>query len=253
MSAANLSGACEFLEWDSRFFERRIGQVRERVLTPATAGAVRDWCAANDIDCLYYLADASDRASVRVAEAGGFSLVDVRVTLEWRGSASRDGARPPVCTLRPTCPDDVPALKAMASKGFRLSRFYYDEHFEPAKVDLLYATWIEKSCAGYADAVLVADVVGEPMGYVSCHVHGDGVGQIGLLGVRDDYQGRGLGRALVSGALAWFGERGSRAVRVVTQARNLGALRAYEQSGFLAHRVELWYHWWRGGEAGSGV
>jgi dTDP-4-amino-4,6-dideoxy-D-galactose acyltransferase len=241
--------ACEFLEWDSRFFGHRIARVSARSLTPAGVDAVRDWCAAEKVECVYFLADAADGQSVRVAEENGFSFVDVRVTLERHHGPPNPPGPAFEGTLRVSQPADVPALKAMASTGFRSSRFYYDPHFPRPKVDLLYATWIEKSCNGYADVVLVADVRGEPVGYVSCHLHGDRIGQVGLLGVRDDCQGQGLGRVLLTAGLAWFGDRGSESVRVVTQGRNRGALRVYQQGGFLIQAVELWYHWWLGREA----
>jgi len=108
----------------------------------------------------------------------------------------------------------------------------------------LYETWIEKSCKGYADAVLVAELQGWPVGYISCHLLDQAEGQIGLFGVSADFQGKGLGQKLVNESLRWFAEQGMRQVTVVTQGRNCRAQRLYQRCGFLTRSVQLWYHRW---------
>src|SRR2546430_992396 len=71
---------CRYREWDSRFFEQRIGEVISHRLSCEGAAGVLAWCTERAIDCLYFLADADDAETVRTAEANGFCLVDVRVT-----------------------------------------------------------------------------------------------------------------------------------------------------------------------------
>jgi hypothetical protein len=72
---------CQALEWDSDFFGRRIARVQCQ-LTPATAQDAVAWCWQNRIDCLYLTVACHDVPAVRVAEANGFQLVDLRITLE---------------------------------------------------------------------------------------------------------------------------------------------------------------------------
>jgi len=234
----------EYLDWDSRFFGVRIGRAVPRRLSAETAARLLRWCASQQIDCVYMLADPGDIQTVRLVEERGFRCVDIRVTLNrsaadpGRGGAKFDG------TVRNALQSDVTALRAMARTGFRLSRFYFDPTFPRASVDALYETWIEKSCNGYADAVLVAASGGQVAGYVTCHRDGAAKGRLGLLGVRDDWQGRGLGHVLVNSALAWFRESGASEVYVVTQGRNRAALRLYQGCGFVIDAVELWYHRW---------
>ena len=91
--------------------------------------------------------------------------------------------------------EDLESLKAMARTNHRDTRFYYDGHFSVEAADRLYETWIERSCTGYADVVLVAERDGQPAGYITCDLHGD-YGQIGLLGVGEVWQGQGIGRLL---------------------------------------------------------
>ena len=171
-----------YLDWDSGFFGFRIGRAVPNTLRPDTVVRLLAWCASQRIDCLCMLTDAGDSGTIRVAEDNAFRCVDIRVTLAANahdpgsGTAAYDG------TVRRAAPGDVAALRAMARTGFRLSRFYADPAFPRAAVDALYETWIEKSCHGYADAVLVADSGGHVVGYVTCHRDGGARGRIGLLG-----------------------------------------------------------------------
>jgi dTDP-4-amino-4,6-dideoxy-D-galactose acyltransferase len=81
---------------------------------------------------------------------------------------------------------------------------------------------------------------------VSCHSLEWGWGSIGLIGVAPDAQGQGLGRSLVEGAVVWARDRGLERVTVVTQARNVAALRTFEACGFRTDDVGLWFHKWYG-------
>ena len=131
----------------------------------------------------------------------------------------------------------------MARTNHRDTRFYYDGHFSVEAADRLYETWIERSCTGYADAVLVAERDGQLAGYITCDLH-DSYGQIGLLGVGEGWQGQGIGSTLINGALHWLSTRGVDKVQVVTQGRNLRAQRVYQRCGFVSAQLELWYHRW---------
>jgi dTDP-4-amino-4,6-dideoxy-D-galactose acyltransferase len=246
VDAANL---CEYLPWDSEFFGLRIGRVNANRLTPATAAAISEWCETNSIDCLYFLADSADPESVRLAEHHGFRLVDIRVTfekqlgrevVEEKGGAAVEGM------IRPSRPEDIPALRAIAGVSHHDTRFYFDPNFPPARRDALYETWIEKSCNGYADAVLVAEFDNTAVGYITCKLLGEGggEGQIGLVGVAPEHQGKGLGSSLVEASLRWFAEHGIERVTVVTQGRNTAAQRLYQRCGFVTQSVQLWYHLW---------
>jgi dTDP-4-amino-4,6-dideoxy-D-galactose acyltransferase len=239
------SDVCEFLDWDSEFFGRRIGRVTTNSLTPDSVRSILEWCRARQIDCLYFLGRTDEGNTVRIAEDSGFRLVDIRMTLE----RHLEGTRPVQGIagegiIRACRPGDIPPLRSIAEVAHRDSRFYNDPNFPRELCDALYATWIEKSCRGYADTVLVIELDGEPVGYVSCHLHDDSRGQIGIIGVGASSQGRGLGGILVNASLNWFASQRMTRVTVVTQGRNVKALRLYQKCGFLVQSVQLWYHKW---------
>lgn len=239
-----MSEPCELLPWDSDFFGLRIGRVRGCRLTEPLAREIRAWAAAQRIDCLYFLGDSSDTATLRLAPRHGFDLVDLRVTLAAAAAVPPRQITGESPLVRPAQSADVEALRRIASRSHHDSRFYTDGRFDAGRVDELFATWIEKSCGGYADVVLLAEVDGRPSGYITGHMAGPERGGIGLVGIDSTRRRQGCGRALVRSALDWFRQHGAPHVTVVTQGRNAQALSFYQRNGFEVAEIALWYHRW---------
>jgi dTDP-4-amino-4,6-dideoxy-D-galactose acyltransferase len=235
------SQPARFLEWDSTFFARRIAAVINAPMNAADVPAMLEWCRADRIECLYVLTDAEDVPTLHALEDAGGRNVDVRLTFDCKPT---DKLHAPSPKVRPHRESDVGPLRAIASASHVNSRFYADGHFPLARCNELYATWVEKSCRGWADQVFVAEVDGQPAGYLSCHVRSGGRGEIGIVGVAPHAQGHGLGRDLVATALSWFAEREIGRVTVVTQGRNIVAQRLYQTMGFRTAQVQLWHHLW---------
>lgn len=232
------------LEWDSDFFSLRIGSIIAPGLDPETLPHIDFWCNDNRIDCLYFLTDCADSGSIRRAESSGFHLVDLRITLDLKIVSTSTAWMSGSPLIRLSASQDIAPLRRIAAANHRDSRFYRDGRFPKERCDELYATWIEKSCNGYADVVLVADQGEGAVGYTSCHLKGDGTGSIGLVGVSGKCQGAGLGKVLIAESLAWFAANEVSRVTVVTQGINIGAQRLYQKNGFMTKSIELWYHRW---------
>jgi dTDP-4-amino-4,6-dideoxy-D-galactose acyltransferase len=239
--------ACRILEWDSAFFGHRIARFQGlRCRSEELAAAIAE-CRARQIDCVYILVGVADTDSIRALQDGRAYLADVRMTLGAGIDAAIGSAAPPegAARVRPAREPDIPALARIASVSHRDTRFYADGHFAAEQCDRLYQVWIEKSCHGDADAVLVAeDEARQPIGYVTCHGKGQPAGRIGLMAVNEDARGGGVGSALLRGAFAWFAANGVASVTVATQLRNVGALRFYGRAGLLIGSVDLWFHLW---------
>lgn len=248
---ATTAAPCDAVAWDTAFWGFPIARVRGDALTPARAAAIDVWCGERGVACVYFLARPDDPATTGAAEDARFRLVDVRVTFGYRSGAVASRSEPELVTdglvVRASAAADVAALERIAGEVHRNTRFTSDREFPETGVRRLYATWIRRSCEGYADRVLVAELDGAPVGYVTCHLPGDGgdgAGSIGLIGVDGEVRGRGIGRRLVGAALTWFGAAGVSAVSVVTQGANLEAQRLYQRHGFVSQAVGLWYHKW---------
>jgi ribosomal protein S18 acetylase RimI-like enzyme len=220
--------AGRLLEWDSEFWGVQIAHVD---------GPDADaWARENAVACAYLLVPGDDSAQARRAEERGYRLMDVRVELD-APAAAADAA------VRSARDDDVERLRSIARTNHGDTRFYADPRFPRDGCDELYDVWIRRSCEGWADAVLVAEADAVPAGYVSVHRR-EGHGSIGLIGVAPDVRGRGLGEALVRGALDWCARDGLAECRVVTQGRNVAAQRVFQRCGFRTRSVDLWFHKW---------
>lgn len=232
----------QLLDWDSAFFGLRIARLEPRALAPGRLDALRTWAACERLDCVYYLAPEADEERWALAEAVGMRHVDTRVELS-RSICSRDTTRPGRAI--DTADDaDREALRAIAAESHRDSRFFRDPDMPADRCGELYATWIDNSCSGFADAVLVARHEGSAVGYVSCKLESRDTGRIGLFAVAPAARGRGEGGRLVDAALAWFAGKGASWVAVATQQRNDAAIAHYVRSGFAVAFERRWYHWW---------
>jgi dTDP-4-amino-4,6-dideoxy-D-galactose acyltransferase len=235
-----MADLCQYLEWDSSFFGLRIARASRSRYEEDSFVRMLAHCNEDRIDCLYLLAESNDAQTVRLCQAHQFQFVDIRLTLD---TNTDNQVQIRHDDIRPHLSDDIPELRAIARVSHQDSRFYYDPLFPRSLSDRLYETWIENSCNGYADQVLVATDKEKLVGYISCHIKGS-MGQIGLLSVSGDAQGKGFGSKLIQAALGWFAENGAVEVLVVTQGRNVGAQRVYQKNGFLTKSVQLWYHRW---------
>jgi len=235
---------CRFLQWDSEFFGFRIASAVEDILTIESLDEITSWCSDNKIDCLYFLADAGDAQTVELAEEQKFRLTDIRITLERKLHGEQKYQDEKSDTAQIAVAEDIEKLREIASVNHRDSRFYYDGKFPLQKCDELYATWIEKSCEGFADAVLVVKNDKIIEGYITCLIDECGNGSIGLVGVNPARQGQGTGRILVGSAVEWFRNNNVFEISVVTQGRNIKAQRLYQRNGFATKSVKIWYHRW---------
>jgi len=241
------TSVCQLLEWDSEFFGYRIARYRGSRCRAEDVAAILTECRAGGIDCVYVLADVADGESVNALQQNRAYMADARVTFGGDLGTGIDvealsgGAH----AVRPAMDSDIPALASIAGVSHRDTRFYADRHFPAERCDRLYQVWIEKSCQGQADAVLVAENgAHEAIGYVTCLGKGAAAGKIGLIAVKEGARGAGVGSALLRAALDWFVSNRVASFTVATQLRNVRALRFYGRSDLLISSVELWFHLW---------
>jgi mycothiol synthase len=90
-----------------------------------------------------------------------------------------------------------------------------------------------------AEDFLLAERDGALLGYHWTKVHGDGLGEVYVLGVGPDAQGLGLGNALLVRGLRHLVERGCETVLLYVDGDNTGARRLYERAGFTEHDVDV--------------
>ena len=246
------------LDWESQFFGVRMASVvlavdpeelaigaRADVLTDNIRGVVRE-AVGRGFEHLSLRAPAEDPALACAAERCGFQLRDV--SLDMMCSLDRlQVSEPGNMLIRPGNVGDIPVLQDMTEGAFPLTRFSVDPFFSKEQTSRFYRTWAARLFDGLADVVLIAEVDDVVSGFVSC-TNANETGRIPLLATRADRQRKGVGRALVGAALAWFA-RQSRVVYVKTQAANYRALALYARAGFIPTATELNFSLHTGGGA----
>jgi undecaprenyl-phosphate 4-deoxy-4-formamido-L-arabinose transferase len=232
-------GICRILDWDSEFWGFPIARVLPERVDAATAEQVERWCEGHGVVCAYLLAGAGDAETAAAAEGVGFTPVDTRVTLERPGGPPAAESRPvDGLEIRPAEARDEAALVGLARQAHTDTRFFFDPHFSSTRAAELYAAWVRRGLAEDPFRVFLAERDGSPVGYVL--VKTDPL-EIDLIAVEQAARGDGIGSALVAEAI---GVSPNGTVRVVTQARNVAALRLYESFGFRVVKTEAWYHRW---------
>jgi len=217
----------QLMAWDGDFWNTRVGRA-------TSLDGLGEWAVANTVGLMCLLVDADKPAEIQEAERIGYRFMDIRVTLTMQ-ACSR------LSWVRLARAEDTAKLKAIAREAFHLTRFYADPSLDDTRCDDLYAEWTRSLCAGGASVVLVAEREDTPVGYVTVNLDGDD-SEIGLIAVAADWRGQHLGTALVNGAIDWAYAHGAERMNVVTQGRNVGALRTFEGCGFRVSNTQVWLH-----------
>jgi len=69
-----------------------------------------------------------------------------------------------------------------------------------------------------------------------------GIGELESVAVAENLRGRGIGRALVSAVVDWARNNAAERVDLEVRASNSGAIKLYEQAGFLHEGVRSGYY-----------
>lgn len=180
---------------------------------------------------------AGDLTSIRMLENNEFEMVDGLLTFGvYPTRPSPSEPQHQSCTVFQD--DDLPCLQEIAASSFSIDRFHADPAVGTQRADEIHRRWIEDSCRGFADCVLVARGR-EPVGFTTLKMDrlsrgtlGLEIGIIVLVATAQQRRGQGIARALTVAALRWFADKGCRWVEVGTQLANIQASRVYLSAGF---------------------
>ncbi|MBN1768076.1 MAG: GNAT family N-acetyltransferase [Prolixibacteraceae bacterium] len=124
------------------------------------------------------------------------------------------------------------------------SRFKVDQNINNEKFEGLYRLWMETSVAKrMADDVLVYRLNNRIVGVVTVYVKA-ATGYIGLIGVDEQFRGRGIGKGLIKAAKTYFGKKRIKQIDVITQGLNISACTLYEHADFSIKEQADFYHFW---------
>jgi ribosomal protein S18 acetylase RimI-like enzyme len=129
-------------------------------------------------------------------------------------------------------------LESLAYESGIYSRFQRDSRLSNGEFRKLYQTWISEEIKN-KQVYITPDLEG----MLTLSFENE-VGNIGLLAVSKEHQGKGWGRKLLNAAIFFTNEKGIKALKVATQKLNRQALGLYSSFGFQeVDRVYI-YHFW---------
>jgi GNAT superfamily N-acetyltransferase len=145
-------------------------------------------------------------------------------------------------------PSDEPAILSFIN-GLQ----DFEATFEPDRrrdPDFAVQHWreLQHRCAEKHGIMLVAEDADKAVGWAFAYEqHGELFiveperrhGFLAEIFVSPEARGKGLGRALIAGCEAWARDRGHKLLTIGVLARNPGAIRAYEGSGYAPYAITM--------------
>jgi len=224
------------LHWDSDFFGLRIAKAvvasdEDVVSLSRQEGDLRKQC-----DLIYIFSDLVNEMPFPKAR-----LVDKKAVFSLTAPGHL-GVNPAI--KRWDSQITTASLVSLALVSGKYSRFKLDKNLPAGSYERLYTRWMEQSVNGaIATDVFCYMLDGAPRGVVTLDFR-DGQGVIGLVAVAEEYQHRGIGKALIRHAISYVHDQQGERLSVATQMDNESACRLYSGCGFSLDSITKIYHWW---------
>jgi len=229
--------------FDSELWNKKV--CKAHIADPFTEEELRAALARERPDIVFAFAPFSSDVMVILSRTG-FRLLSLRSTYFLpREVEVEEVDVPPGFSFHamsegaPASDDDI---RAMAENIGMISRYFRDRRIPREDAIRLYVAWIRNSLFhGYADKAFLILRDGRMAGIVTLKIK-DGTGMIDLIGVLPSFQGRGLGRLLLTRAVQWLRSTGVSDIAVVTEGEDIGANVFYQRNGFIIRNFESVFH-----------
>ena len=224
------------LHWDSDFFGLRIAKAVVASEEDIVALSRQEGDLRNHFDLIYVFSEPSFEMPFENAR-----LVDKKAVFSL-DDFNHYEVNPAITSWNSPIASD--ALISLTLVSGKYSRFKLDETLPAGSYERLYTRWIEQSVnKAMATDVFCYMADDAPRGLVTLDFH-DGQGVIGLVAVDEDYQHRGIGKALIKHAISYVHDIRGERLSVATQMDNEPACRLYSGCGFSLESVTKIWHWW---------
>ncbi|MCS6871243.1 MAG: GNAT family N-acetyltransferase [Anaerolineae bacterium] len=231
---------------DEMRFGIRVARIHE--LTQETLDETLEFCRDHAVKMLIARTPSQAIRFVQQLEDLGFRLMDTLVYYR------RDLVRTPVPELqnaaltRPVRTGDETVVREIAAQAFQgyLGHYHADPRLDLAACDAVYVSWAERSCVdrAVADEVLVAELEGQLVGFLTLRRNTPEQVEIVLNGVAPSAQGRGVYRELVIHALVQSKAWKAQETVVSTQIVNLAPQKVWVRLGFEPFQSYYTFHKW---------
>jgi dTDP-4-amino-4,6-dideoxy-D-galactose acyltransferase len=208
---------------------------------------VMDFCQDERVKFLIARCPVADLKAVHLMEGLGFHLMDTLVYFR------RDLVHSPLpqrraVSIRSITEADVDAVGEIARQSFHNydSHYHADPRLDRPACDAIYVDWAMRSCRekNVADDVLVAEMDGIVVGFLTLKILDSGDADGRLYAVAPVMQGRGIGQALLIDALYWCRQHSLSGMIISTQITNLASQISWARVGFIPSQSFYTLHKW---------
>lgn len=229
------------LEWDSDFFDLKIGKIEKRFLSDTEFEQNLIFGRREKYDLLYVIDDLRNQIGNTVLKNYKLTLVDTKIVFEKRLRFEKDIED--IYIIKNVNDDDLQELYYLAIESGHLSRYKIDENLN-SKFEIFYRTWIDNSLNKVlADDVFVYKINTKIVGFVSLKYQNKKC-TVGLIAVNENYRGHEIGKKLMQKCFFEGSMRSCKTLEVATQLVNVGACRFYEKLGMKIKKSNKIYHSW---------
>jgi ribosomal protein S18 acetylase RimI-like enzyme len=208
--------------WDSRIIGRRMGTVKHLAVAsdhPSGVKILRELInaltqplAERGTQCVVCRVQSGELPSIHALEQSGFLLMDTLLDFVFAFSATgpaQMNLRPPDkrVSIRRATPQDLQILMAMNERAFAkyFGRYHADPRIPAGAATEIYSEWMRSAFGGWADWILVGEadgkIAGSGLWRLALPAEGEnspGVAYCDMVVVDPEFQGSGLGTALMS-------------------------------------------------------
>lgn len=230
--------------------EERFGVRTARITSIAAEmlPGIQEYCRTNHVEFLIARCDAADLATAQAMEQDDFQLMDTLVYYRRDLAALPEIPSGMGAIIRPVSDDEAETVQRSAAaifKGYG-GHYHADPRLDQTKCDEVYPSWAYRSCVSreVADHVLVAEVDGSLAGFCAIRLNDADEGEITLYGVLPTLQKRGIGRALVTGAMHWTAGQYASRIIISTQVTNFASQTVWVRLGFTPYQAYYTFHKW---------
>lgn len=218
----------EYLDWDSNFFNLRIGKLEIGKEDIKELGKLKLYIM-NSFDLVYIYSKSKIAGITLVDNKRIYICRDPKKVIEDKRVNDFSGH-----------PRD---LYELAYQAGHKSRFKIDPNISEEDFNRLYNLWVDNSVnKSFADYIKVFVENGIILGFITAKQFTDKI-SIGLIAVDKKSRSKGIGKKLISSIIS-IAAANKLPIEVATQADNIVACQFYESMGFTLKDESYIYHLW---------
>jgi dTDP-4-amino-4,6-dideoxy-D-galactose acyltransferase len=232
----------EYLEWDSTFFEMKIGKIVFTDTYDHELHNIYDEAKMKKYHLLYIFCAENYFFSEKMVNSYNLKLVDRKIVYSQKLNKNYI-AKDELANISEYKTDQMEkSLEELAYASGQFSRFKIDTVFGEKRFRKLYMAWMEKSLRKeIADKVFVKkNNDGKIIGMITLKTKPE-YSDIGLIAISEQERGKGYGKELVRKCIE---ETKAEEIKVTTQLNNKKACKFYERVGFRKENITNIYHLW---------